>query len=132
GVRCGSSRRCPQAYTAGGPRRGPWSPAGTCAQATGLGLQVEQVRREARLGVGDPELSRALVRGREQPADPTRDRVLRQGRVREPAELLERGLLVGQAQLARLAQVPGAVVAADPEGTPAPRPRLHPGPCRTT
>src|SRR4051794_13001187 len=52
----------------------------------------EHLRSQVGLGVGDAEILGALVRHREQPADPPGDGVLGEWRVGEGAELLQRGL----------------------------------------
>ena len=71
---------------------------------------------EAGLGVGDAVVGGPLVGHGQQPADPARDGVLGHRRLGQLAELLERGLLVLQAQLAGLAQVVGDVLAEDLQG----------------
>src|SRR4051794_34671910 len=86
---------------------GPKAPSGRS--------EVEQIRAQARLRVGDPQVRGALVRRGEQPTDASGDGVLGERRDGELAELLERRLLVREAQLTRLAQVLRQLVAQDLE-----------------
>src|SRR3954452_17188420 len=73
----------------------------------------EHLRSQVGLGVGDAEILGALVRHRQQPADPPGDGVLGEWRVGEGAELLQRSLCVLEPQPAGRQQVLGSVVAED-------------------
>src|SRR3954452_25423581 len=100
--------------------RRPHPPSGVRASnpgsGPGSGLFGQHLRGQRRLGVGDAELLGPLVGHRQQPADPAGDGVLGQHRVTELTELLEGGLLVLEAEPARLAEVVGDLLAEDLQG----------------
>src|SRR6478752_6801625 len=86
-------------------------PRETAAGAPRARSEVEQVRAEPGLGVRDPQLAGTLVRGRQQAPDAARHGVLGERGHGELAQLLERRLLVREAQLPGLAQVLRQLVA---------------------
>src|SRR5690606_40005235 len=78
--------------------------------------QVEHLRGEDGLGVGDAQGVRPLVGHGQETPDAPGDGVLGQRRVGQRTELLQARLLVLQAQLPRLEQVLGHVVTEDQIG----------------
>src|SRR5665647_869776 len=84
---------------------------------------VQHVRGQVGLGVGDAEFLGALVGGGQQTPDPPGDRILGQRRVGQLTELLQGCLLVLQAQPPGPAQVVRHLVAEDLERAVHPDPR---------
>src|SRR5690606_29817282 len=100
--------------TLGRPRISPTPPV--ILSMTGIWRRGQSILVHSVVGTGDPELLGALVRGGEKAADPARDRILRQRRIGEPAQLLEACLAVLEAELAGCLQMLRHLVAEDLQG----------------